>query len=912
MDFSMKKDKNTATNENTTDIKVKEKKVKAPKEKAPKTKGPKPKKEKKPLTEAQVERRNEIIKTFKDMIPPAVAVAVVALLIFIAVKLANKPEVYEIVKPYFYEVEEGVTVPDMVLESDDLIFTLDPATTHFTVKKKSTGKVWSSYAKGAEDDPIALGSEKERLLSNLILTYTQVNGLETTFDSNSVSVANKYYEVVEEDGAVKVRYSMGNIEREYIVPPVMLAEDFEKWKANLDKKQVQYITDYYKKYDIDKLSPKDDKDELLRNYPSMKDHVIYVSRQPKKNVKEVLEQYFEQAGYTTQDYAKDKALDKSEAADDRPIFNVEMIFRVEGDDLVVEIPFSSIQFKSQYPVSSIIPLPYFGAVGEGNEGFMFVPEGGGALINYNNGKKSQNDYYANIYGWDMCLRRDYVIHNTRAYFNVFGQANGNDSYICIMEDGASYGSVRAAISGKLHSYNYVDARYSIIPGEKYNIANLASSDVYSFLDSLPDESIVQRYRFIDSGDYVDMAKEYGNYLENRYGDDFTLRGDAEAPVAVEIVGAVDKVRQIMGVPVSRPLKLTTFKEAGEMIEELNAEDIGDLSVKMTGWLNGGVKQKILKHVNVISALGGAGNLKKLTKKADELGVDLYLDGITQYEHQSTIFNGFFSFSDAARFLTKERAELYQYSDVTYAAREGAKSYYLLNSDESIKAANKLVKTTDKYNANVSFNDIGMDLSSDFTRKKTVSRESTLDKDVEVLKAASDKGQKIMVNMGNDYVLPYADMITGMELKGSEYTLLDKCVPFYQIAIHGFVDYTGEPINICGNEEEQILMSAEYGAGLYYTLMKESCFALQKTLYPDYYGSEYAEWKDRMIETCTRYNRELGHTFGQRIVGHSVDGDVTCTTYEDGTRVYVNYSFLDSYKTADGIEVGIRDYKVVKK
>ncbi len=79
-----------------------------------------------------------------------------------------------------------------------------------------------------------------------------------------------------------------------------------------------------------------------------------------------------------------------------------------------------------------------------------------------------------------------------------------------------------------------------------------------------------------------MAKEYGKYLENRYGDDFVLRGDAEAPVAVEIVGAVDKVRQIMGVPVSRPLKLTTFKEAGEMMEELNAADIGDLSVKMTG------------------------------------------------------------------------------------------------------------------------------------------------------------------------------------------------------------------------------------------------------------------------------------------------------------------------------------------
>ncbi|MBO7401825.1 MAG: 2-C-methyl-D-erythritol 4-phosphate cytidylyltransferase, partial [Lachnospiraceae bacterium] len=454
-------------------------------------------------------------------------------------------------------------------------------------------------------------------------------------------------------------------------------------------------------------------------------------------------------------------------------------------------------------------------------------------------------------------------------------------------------------------------RIELFPGEKYNLDGLSNAAVYQYLDKLPDESIVQRYRFIDSDDYVDMAKEYGRYLEEKYPGYMTLNASDETPVAIELVGAIDKVRQVLGIPVSRPLKLTSYKDASKIVEELANAGIGDLSVKYSAWCNDGVRQNLLNNVHTISELGRGSDLKKLTAKAKELGVDLYLDGVTQYEYDSNIFDGFFSFRDAARFLNKERAELYQYSMVTYAAREGAKSYYLLRADLAEKMAKNLIKATDKYGAEVSFSDIGMDVSSDFRRGKTYSREYNKNVDINLLRSADDSGKKIMINMGNDYAIPFVDFVTNMELKGSEYTLLDKMVPFYQIAIHGLVNYAGQPINICGNEEQEILTSAEYGASLYYTLMSESSFAIQKTLYPEYYGSEYAAWKDRLIETCKRYNPELGSTFGQRMTGHRTMGDVTCTEYEDGSKVYVNYSFTDSYKTPEGTVVPARDYALVK-
>ena len=169
----------------------------------------------------------------------------------------------------------------------------------------------------------------------------------------------------------------------------------------------------------------------------------------------------------------------------------------------------------------------------------------------------------------------------------------------------------------------------------------------------------------------------------------------------------------------------------------------------------------------------------------------------------------------------------------------------------------------------------------------------------------------MINKGNDYAVAYADMVTNMDLAGSAYTIIDKQVPFYQIALHGYVNYTGEPLNLTQDYEEELLKSVEYGAGLSFTLMKESAFTLQNTLYTEYFGADYDSWKDKMLEIYTRYNTELGHVFDQRMTGHEqIATGVTMTTYEDGTKVYVNYTYED-VKAKDGTLVTARDYVVVQ-
>ncbi len=854
----------------------------------------------------------ETIKTLKGLIFPTIVLAFVLIIIFVIVNSKDTATTGNNIKVHSYDGDGK----EVVLENGDLKFTLDSTTTQFTVEVKSTGKVWRSNPENAAQDTIATGDKKGELSSLLLLTYRENTGKETPFNAFTHSAEKGLYEIEATKDYIKVSYSIGNVEKEYIIPPVMYAAEYEKWTGLMESTELSTVKNYYKKYDPNKPGKKDDVDALKERYaPYANGEVIYALRDDptnpiKKVKKQEMEAIFEKIGYTMDDYKADKANDANEAeTEEQQVYNVNMYYRLEGKDLVVEIPFNEIEYPNGVLPYKLTPLPYFGAAGTAEDGFMFVPEGGGAIINFNNGKQAQNGYYANVYGWDMGLYRSELVHNTRAYFNTFGISEGDDSFLCFLEDGASYASVQADISGHYNTFNYANSVYRVGLGEKYDITGMSTTDVYVFLPNLPDETISQRYRFIDSGEIQTMADTYKDYYVGTHKDLFQKKTETSAPVVVEVVGAIDKVKQVLGVPVSRPLKLTTYKEANEMITQLHSDGLQNMSVKLTGWMNGGVNQKILKKSKTVAALGSSGDLKKFAQNASSLGIDLYLDGVTQYAYDSNLLNGFNSYADAARFITKERAELYQYSTVTYAAREGAESYYLLHANLAKQMADNLAKAANKYNANISFRDIGMDLSADYYRRNTVTREMAKKNQIQQF-ADLGSNAKLMINMGNDYALMYSDMVTNMDLKGSEYTIIDEYFPMYQMAIHGYKDYTGESVNIAPDPENEILYAAEYGAGLSFTIIKESPFALQKTLYTEYFGASYDTWHDKIVDIYQRYNRELGHVFNQDMTGHvTFESGLTCTTYADGTKVYVNYNQTD--KEADGRRIPAKDYVVVR-
>ena len=214
--------------------------------------------------------------------------------------------------------------------------------------------------------------------------------------------------------------------------------------------------------------------------------------------------------YLPEEYEEDALLVAKPADAEGQVFNVSVIYRLDGNDLVVEMPYSEVRCSSDYPIVNIGILPLFGAGGTADTGYMLVPEGSGALINFNNGKRSQNAYYANLFGWDYGTKRTEVVNETEAPFGVFGVSNEDGAFICIMEDGNSYGAVSADIAGRVHSYNLVYPKYSVLHYDNYKVTGRTAKLLLMYEQEIPSDTVVQRYRILDESGYVAMGKAYGD------------------------------------------------------------------------------------------------------------------------------------------------------------------------------------------------------------------------------------------------------------------------------------------------------------------------------------------------------------------------------------------------------------------
>ena len=80
----------------------------------------------------------------------------------------------------------------------------------------------------------------------------------------------------------------------------------------------------------------------------------------------------------------------------------------------------------------------------------------------------------------------------------------------------------------------------------------------------------------------------------------------------------------------------------------------------------------------------------------------------------------------------------------------------------------------------------------------------------------------------------------------------------------------------------------------------------------------AETYKKIVELKSERSQKTGlsdeedERFNQEIKDHEVlSSYVRCTSYADGTKVYVNYSFTEDYTAEDGTKVPTRDYVVVR-
>jgi hypothetical protein len=805
---------------------------------------------------------------------------------------------------------------EIVLENQYLELRFFPETTEIVLTNKLTGSKWRSCP-AADENPsdIATDTVTRYLMQSVFaLEYADVTGVGQTLYSSEQSVNLNAYNYGIVDGALEINYTVGNLERTYVIPPAIPEEKMLPFFEKMDPGDLSIIKTGYRLYDINNLRSNDNRAELLANYPDLARIKVYVLRPEIHEYQRAeFETIFENAGYTYDDYLADIAHYPSVGGRERPAFNLTFRYSLEGNALVLNIPFDKIAYRTAYPLVRLTVLPFFGAGGLNDKGYLMVPDGSGALIYFNNGRYNQLSYTNFVYGWDEALKRTAIINDNKAPFPVFGIEKNGEAFLCIIDEGESYASVRADVSGRNSAWNNVHPRFTMVHSELMNISGRSDRSVYQYERGLPEgESINLRYILCGEDGYVGMAKEYRAWLLNKYPS-LKNRNDSVVPIAVEIPGAVNKTQHRLGIPFDLPLKLTSYAEAAGMVEDFVSFGWKNVQIKLNGWFNRSVDHTIPNNVKLIKELGGKKDFEKLTDAVRRSGYTLYPEVDFFYMRDKRPFDGFSLYSDTSRYLSRERIQRYPFSFVWFGERtQWGKINYIARPAVTMSMIDNFSPNAGSFGlGNIAFRNMGATLAGDYNERRFVSREASMKMRQEKFDALKKSAVNLMFLTGHAYAMPWADFIVDIPLDDQGFGITDVPVPFYQIAIHGLVPYTGKAINLAEDYTKHFLKTVESGAGLYFSFITEETAVLQETKFRQFYANEYHKWVRDADALYRRFAADFGHLFNQAITDHVIlSPGVTVTSYEDGTRVIVNAS--DTGVSYVNRNINANSYMVLKQ
>ncbi len=843
----------------------------------------------------------------KKIIISAISCVCIGVLVALAIYFGTRP-VPEREPIPVYRFDSDLSTDIQTISNGSLKLDFDPTTGQFVLTDKN-GKTWYSNPQGSD-------ATRGELKSMVVCYYQDSKGIATPLNSfeDSIERGNYQYEVVD-DTTIRVDYTIGNVEKIYFIPLAVPIERYEEIQATVSEEGIKEMKSAYRIYDINKLFSYDDKDELLELYPDLATKKVAVLRPDVQAwKKEKVESYLLEAGYNEEQYESDLAYYGSETTDDNPAVNVSVYLKLDGDDFVVSVPYDEIVYYEEFPLTELRVLPYMCSASTEENGYMFVPDGSGALINFNNQKSNQSVYSAKVYGWDYGQVRKEIINDPHVQFPVYGicYEDTEQSMLCVIEEGDSYSYIEADVSGRRHNYNYITAAFTVVHDEQADVSGgKSNAGVYLYEENLPKgQSITVRYKAIEGDSYVDLAKVYREYLLAKYP--VLAEGvSGNVPTAVELIGAITKTQQVLGFPRDLPYGLTTYNEMAAIIKDLNAVGMTDLDVVLNGWFNEGVDHEIADSIDLISKLGSKKDFKNMLAA---IGAEntVYAKADFTFVHNNSLFDSFSIRGDAAKYLNREPIEMQEISNIWYGTLEDSEYVHMAKPSVILGNLASFRKDLEKYDLmNIAFNSIGNVLGADYNRKNPVSREDVKKQQADQLAAIMNAGGKNVVYIGNEYAVPYADIVLGMPLTSSDPSIVDEIIPFFAIVLHGYVDYTGDAINLTGDYVTNLLNSAETGAGLYFIFMDAETDEIQETDYTNYFGANYSAWKEDAVELYNRFKNDFGTLYGQTIEDHEiVDENITKTVYADGSIVYVNYRTAD-YTTTDGTVIPAQEWVVVR-
>jgi len=573
---------------------------------------------------------------------------------------------------------------------------------------------------------------------------------------------------------------------------------------------------------------------------------------------------------------------------DRKI-SIPLEYTLEDDCLRVDILADQIVEEGEFRLYEISLLPYFCAAGSDKSGYFVLPDGSGSLMELNNGKTSSSQYRVKLYGNDAVFVQEHMINvQENAMLPFIGLHYDNNSLLAVVDHGATEGNVVANVSGQMTSYNNAYFTFETRFVDKYIIGvdlNQKEINRYDPYKILSDKFTVRYFPLGDnSHGYGGMAAKLREHLIRTYNVEKISVEDV--PLFIDIYGAIREEKSVLGVPMFVTKPVTSFSEAGKIVEELNNAGCGKIMLTLNNWSEDGIRKKPVTNFDPIRKLGGKKGLMALLQLVNFHDDMLFLATEPFLFYKSG--NGYSLKRDSARNISNIPAEQLYYTRNNFYPDKKRPIGKLLRPIHIPKVLNSL-------NVSIPDSDIGINpknlasmVYSDYTQEGGCIRDVAADY---INMALEDLTQReIIAQAPFYYALPYVNYVVDVPLYSSNFDITDKSIPFYQMVLHGVIPYATRALNHYGDQRNEFLKAVEYGAYLHYTFIHEDSSKLKDTMYDYLHAAGYEQWKETVIENQMEI-REIHEKIGNSyMIEHDNIADgVYMSTYSNGYRVIVNYN-----------------------
>lgn len=807
---------------------------------------------------------------------------------------------YETGKKYTPLKEGKQRMPGMELVAENQILKLylNPITSEIAVYDKRNNETVYSNPINRDEDPLAIGVNKDALSSQLIIDYYNANRYKVTMDNYKFSIANEQFSIESINNGVRIIYTIGSLSNPTGNVPIYITEQ------RLNTLVLEKVTKEQAKTVRSKYMESTTKKGFLE--------LTAGTLKSKITLNKVI-QIFDDAGYTEDDY-KEEMLAANGVEADTISFTIPLEYRLEADKLVVSIPTGQIKESGGGKLASIQVLKFFGASGVSEKGYMLIPNGSGSLIHFNNNSKSEN-YSQYIYGTDPAAAGYLVLEDTqKARLPVYGIKREESAVFTMIKNGESFATISADVSGKINSYNYVFPTFTLRQTELLSMfgSTGGDADLPIVEDQLYDTNIVIEYAFLDkeNADYSGMANYYREELvKAKY---LTKKEKTDSiPFYLDIVGGVQKKMFMAGIPYYKPYPMTTFEQARAIVNKLAEASVTNVRLNYMGWFNGGVYHDMPEEINILSQLGSRKELEDLSQFVEDNGGKVY--GDVAFQNISREAKGYSELFETSKYNSGiivslgrvNPATLRQTSSLGYPETE----YNIISPKylgEYVKSFSKDIMNIE--DIGVGLKDLGDSLQSDKKRSAPIHREEAKSLVKHAFDILAGTGKDILVKGGDAYALAYADDLTNVPTKHNNYFIVDKQVPFYEMVIHGYINYSGESINLYNYKDADlaVLEMIEVGASPHFTFSYQPSSDIKYTGLNTFYSTNYEYWIEDAIQIYSRVNEALKLVTGNAMIRHEVlENQIVKTTYDNGVILYIN---PNNYKVnINGISINAKSW-----